>query len=901
MTNEPKVLRIVVALAGDVPEARDDLNEAVRELNRVAEDEGREGRFEIAAWYEEAAGHPFYRESPRALVEDIYRAHNPDIITGVFWGRFGTARLDPTPGAEQILERAEDEHRLAEAAWRRPEHPRVMLYLCDRKLPAPRDDEERAQQTYVTLFRGLFTPGSFWWPYRKRSEFRNTPHEQELHKVVFAQLLKDIRRWPITNPPARANASPAPKLHLPYGWKLLDPLELSVRRGELEAGGKLSKRDALNYFNGTEPSWEVALSKSIRRRHAVGELVGKIVEAAYAERLRVTALTGPGGEGKSTMLRQMAVDLAERYPDIYVIWRDKQGAALEEGWLRQLLKERGSFVIASDNAAGIANDVYLIAESLRDEPRLNVQFLLASRSIEWIWERVPEDYYWRRRLSLGDNFKRLKVSGLDLENGDAARVVAAMEEAGPEGLGTLASHPEGERARILARMAHDEAIKNPLEGSFLGALLRVRKREEMHTRGSGEEEDDPFEGYVREILDRLKEQSVPGGKNLLDAFAYIAALHADWDRENWPIPSKPILARALSCSVDELEQKVLKPLADEAMTSASPEWFVLARHRDIARAAKRILNTSAKFERQIYPELLCCARQAFLAKPKEIDKYEVGPWNNLPRLYFKRGQLDLALRLAEVLADVEPYDPIPVVSWAHIYRDAGKKPEAANIFRRRFDVLLKEIRKREGDYPNKGYFLEWSVSEGQSDNHCFSTWLCGIALSDKTEEKEGGTPPMTLLSGVSTSLGELFKKAADPSNPRFHNPSHAQTFRRACAAAAQLGRDERVKLKPGPDYDKAVRHLREGEILCKDRDLPAPEPGKDRDLPAPEPGEAFQHLYEGVRLAWELRGKDNGKLPDSLPDFTDLRFRELKGLFGVAGEPEARTTSVIKTPTPRGY
>lgn len=860
-------LKIVVALAQDVPEGREDLVEAVDKLNRTAREENRNGLVEIIAWWEEGSQSAFYLESPRRLIETINQAHHPDIIIGVFWQRFGTETLGAAVDIEQ-------EFRLANQEWSQDNYPHVMLYFLN-ETPKTRDKA----WLNITTFKGALQYEKFWWHYKKRSTLRQTRHAQELSNLVYEHLLKFVRRWKPEGAEVRVEKRSPNLVMREEEWRLIRQRELNELRAGLDSDGKLKIEDAVSYFNGEEPKLKYVVSQSIPRRKAVEKIKDRISEAASERRMHVTLLIGPGGEGKSTILQQVAVDLTDHYPGIHVIWQQKVNVPLDKSLIQQLLGEPDSFVIICDNAAFIAQEVYETARRLSDKPRINVQFLLSSQTTEWQWNNAPPEREWLRTFGK-TKFFSLPVNKLELA--DAQRIVEKWNEAGPEGLGVLAQIPEADRPQHLVNLAYEEEINNPNEGPLLGAILLARK------------DDAILQGFVENILARLKTYQLPGDRTLRDVFAYIAVLHADMaalradiakarpnEHRIFPKPvtlSKPILARLLSCSPKFLEEEIIAPLADEAAVSRS-EYFVLVRHRRIAEVAKRFFTPTRL--REIYCDLLRAARITFLPPIREIDGQEIDPWNKLPRFYFEGGQLDLALDLAKVLAEVEPYDPIPVVSWAHIYRDAKMKREAANIFRGRFDILWEHWKNRKPDnsnraYLNKGYFSEWSVSEGQIDKHCYSTWLCGIALSDTLDERRSGdTPFMMLLSELTSSLKRLYEKAADPNNATFNNSSHADTFLRACAAAAWLGLDSRAQksLKPNFNFEQAKRNLKTGKQLGIDHHV----------QPITQPDRALELLYQGINLAWTLRDKDekqdeNG-LPEMLPDFTDLHFEKLSALF----------------------
>src|ERR1051325_1737475 len=128
-------------------------------------------------------------------------------------------------------------------------------------------------------------------------------------------------------------------MNLPKGWEHITTQKLNEYRNELQGGTKLEKVEAVDYFDGEAPTWKIAVSENVPRREAVGKLVTAISEAADAERLRVTLLRGPGGEGKSTILQQAVVDLVSGNSGVQVIWHSIRDARLEDSLIRRLPKE----------------------------------------------------------------------------------------------------------------------------------------------------------------------------------------------------------------------------------------------------------------------------------------------------------------------------------------------------------------------------------------------------------------------------------------------------------------------------------------------------------------------------------------------------------------------------------
>lgn len=853
MKDELKTVNIILAVAGEAPYAQATLSEAAQEVNRKAVAEQRGAQINVIGLCKEGAYSGFYRGSPRGLIEKIRVDYNPDIVIAIFRGRFGAEKLDyeSTP---------DDECDQFSKTLRQEGCPRVLLYFLEKDFN-PRTDDEEKQKEYFRHFRWYFrtSRGRLWEGFNK---------QRRLQQLIQAHLWEFVRQRTRIN---SSGWSEKPALELPDGWQEIDAVFLDKQRRRLENGNRLSAEDATSFFDGEYPKWWHIVSDSVPRRGVVEKLENEISRNAANRRTRVTLLLGPGGEGKSTILRQVAANLALNHRELRVIWRDAdKPARLAKDWLKTLRESEEYFVIVCDNAAQIVEDIWQTVRALSDSPA-NIQFLLASSSLEWEWEKAYSKE-WLRTLGQG-NYREEPIRALTEK--DAALIVKAWAEAGPQGLGTFIKEDEGARAGKLYRLAEAEERKNPQEGSFLGAMLEARKSATLEGR-----ESSTFDEYVGNILGRLDSRPAPGNRTLRDVFAYIVALHADGKY----ILTKPILRYLLKCSPTELEHEVIEPLVEEADVSVG--LLVLARHRAIARAARRLLAATpyrVNFEYDILPKLVRAPIEKYHAdkqhppEDQKIKKEELTEWNKLPDFYAeqenpidfygsKENQTNLALRLAEALADAEPDDPMPLNTWAHIYRKNNKLQEAANVFRRRYHRLSP-------GKLSKGFFTEWAAAESRVKNHCCDAWLCGIALSDKlTDKHPGDSAPMILLSSLTSAFEALYGKASNPRD-KLNDPSNAQTFLKACVAAGHLGDDRRaqVDLRPGYNKRQSERHLLKAQAL-----------GVEKKIPATSPTEAIDWIINGIVLAWEWRHTDTylDNFPFALvPDANKLKFDGLRSLF----------------------
>ncbi len=626
-------------------------------------------------------------------------------------------------------------------------------------------------------------------------------------------------RWvlpvPITSAvqPVVAGATAA-RLSFPAGWITIDKEFIELERRNLNSD------QILGYFDGRIPTWAEALSPQIPRRAMVDEVKAALEMARQKKELGVILLTGAGGEGKSTVLRQVLCDLAMNDDSWQIIWHDDAEEPLPRSRIRSLPRTQGVWLIASDDADLIASDVFSTVKWFYETGRKNVQFLLCCRDTDWInaeADRLP----WR---SYVPTFVEKRMRGLSLE--DAEKIVGAWNHYGDRGLRELSAVAATERAKKLVAEAKSE--KYAQEGAFLGAMLRVRI-------GEGLKE------HIMSLLLRLKQRPAPGG-TLLDAFTYIAALHA----ENLLFLSKIVLAGVLRCKIGDIKPKVIGPLGEETAVAMAGQ-YILTRHRAIAEAAVELLSSKfhVDFE-EIYVELLQTANQLYLDDEAVPDP---GKWRYLSKHFFDSGRQDFGIRLARMLLKVDPEDPYLIVHLSKLYRETGQVEQSVELFRK----AHKEVRSSDN---RRSYFYEWGAAEGSLGNYCLDAWLSGVSLADGVARKAPNVRDGVLsLSGLSN----VFRELCD--NPALRN----QVFIEACGAASQLA----IKL------DSIERQPQSGVMTRIKRNL---EEVRAEGVPDVDLAVALERLSAGVRMAWDQREAD---LPEWVRKGNELTFHGLARLLQI--------------------
>lgn len=439
----------------------------------------------------------------------------------------------------------------------------------------------------------------------------------------------------------------------PPGWILINNQVLAPYRA------LANQERTLAYFDGRDPMWADALSPDIPKRAVVGKLLTKLTESRQTGGNQVILLKGAGGEGKSTVLRQVVCALAGLESEWKIIWHqetEKLGLPVEL-LLKLPANSRHTYLFVSDDADLIASHVFKAVKAFHEAGRSDVRFLLCSRDVDWRSAKANQ-LAWSTVATFIEEHMR------GLSDPDADDIIRAWSKYGSLGMGKLdgKNHQQAVRSLIDAARSEDDVR----EGAFLGAMLLTRFGEGLR-------------GHVKRLLTRLDEKAAPGG-TLMNAFANIAALHA----EKFYILSKPVLADVLGCDVSAVKQNVLNPLKEElaatevaAVTTAGT--IIVTRHRIIAERAKVILDEDFGLDfDELYVRLVESARRV-LQSGTFVP--ELRDWHHLSRHFYNKGNKTLGIRLTRLLVKSDPTDPFFINQLAGMLRESGDNAGSVKLYR----------------------------------------------------------------------------------------------------------------------------------------------------------------------------------------------------------------------------
>lgn len=593
--------------------------------------------------------------------------------------------------------------------------------------------------------------------------------------AIFGEIAAELAA---ERAPAFESQEPLPVSPLP-GWQRLDAQAFAAMK-------TLTEAEALRYYDGAAPTWRHALSDRVPRRAALGTITEHRAALTDDDPGTLQLIRAAGGEGKTTLLLQAAVDAA-RAEGVEVLWRPSPRLSLSPEQIVALAEDR-QWLIVADDAENLVKVIAEAARLLHAENRANVDFLLAARDADWLaagGDRQPWGQWLKQQPDI-------LLRGLSTE--DARVVVVAWTRAGAVGLRELSREADPERRikaleQAVADALADRSVQRG-DGSFFGGLLAVRFGE------AG------LRAHVREFLARLRETPIGNGEHsLADALLYVAACHgvgiAGLD-EN-------VLADLVGVPRDWIGSRVVRHLGEEA-AAVGGGGQVYTRHSKVAEAilleAEAALDADlAEVWARLVRQTVRTSREVAVSHETHSKVIHAGPrlMEKLSQQLPEERHKAIALAAAKAAMEAKSEWLSTVVDLGQTYRKAGRPADATALFRQQLAAARGKV-----DYAEniRGYWYEWGVCTGESGavsaNAQANAWLCGLSLSDRLNPAPISIVDVKLIcAGLGFAFGKLATVADCPY---------------ACArrAAADLGR--RVPLDQRTagyfdDYDRKADAL----------------------------------------------------------------------------------------------
>lgn len=563
---------------------------------------------------------------------------------------------------------------------------------------------------------------------------------------IFAEIADFAPRTPST---VSLAASPL------AGWQRIDSAYLA---GLLP----LRPEETLRYFNGAVPTWRHATSDAIPRRHFASKLTTRLNEVRVSkDECSLQLIRAAGGEGKSTLLLQVAADAA-RTGDWIVLWRPARNVGLAPEHVITLDASK-QWLIVADDAENLVPNLSNSARLLHASGRMNVHFLLAARDADWR-AAGGDRRGWASWLNMQPE---ILLRGITHE--DALAIVRSWGEFGEAGLKELSKLPNLTTQAEALVHAVSEASKQRREGSFFGGLLFVRF-------GEG-----GLQAHVREFLSRLREIEIEDSdRSLFDALLNVAACHG----VGIPGLDENVLADLAFVPRQWVQSRVVRPLGEEAVAVQSA-GHVFTRHSKVAAAilveAEEAFGADiAEIWSALVRQTVRTSRDVHVGHQSHPRILHAGPrlQRDLPKELSEQRRKDIAFAAAKASIAAEPNRLSRIVDLGKTHRLAGDLGQAVKVFRDNMKGLSSKLDFRSDV---RGYWYEWGVCEGSigddPSHRAAGAWLQGLSLSDLLKRS-----PVTEKDAklICAGLGVAFGKLAQPA------PDCA--FARARRAVAYLGR-----------------------------------------------------------------------------------------------------------------
>lgn len=318
---------------------------------------------------------------------------------------------------------------------------------------------------------------------------------------------------------------------------------------------------AVSFLDGREPTIRDGFNPFIAQRDLVSTIYNQLSSRASADSPTLTLITGASGEGKSTLLVQLAARLASNSGGGVLFSR---AGRLDASSALDIVSSRPTYVVIDEAQQSVSELKHLCRSLNEDSPR-PLHIIAVARDTDW--SAVGGfAFAWSNYI----DYKDYRVRGLS--HLDASSLVRTWEQLGEVALGHLAKYDSFDSK--VGQLIHASKSDDEDRGTLFGASLEIRYR-------------DGLQEHVRQLVVRLADMqsvaasSAPVGPERTLAYPlFLISIPQYFQIRGAP---KALIAKALGISKIEFESFILVTLGDEAPVSVAGE-HVEARHPAIARA-----------------------------------------------------------------------------------------------------------------------------------------------------------------------------------------------------------------------------------------------------------------------------------------------------------------------------
>ncbi len=532
----------------------------------------------------------------------------------------------------------------------------------------------------------------------------------------------------------------------------------------------------VDFYEGVEANW-VTIAHGL---DAPRKRMEALLDFARDPQPRaIGLLLGRAGEGKSTLLRRLAWELAEAgYPVFwYETYRHQDPVEGGAEVLQALEREHDRPLVFCFDDADQLDEILPDFVRMLNARNLRYRLFGAARFHQWQHARLT--------LPLSPQTFELKA----MERAEVEALLERMEAHG--GLGALAELTPRERLRrFLATMEHEEL-------QLLPAMIAVRRRK-AH-----------FEQIIRDVLAQVERWEE--GERLLHAYAALAAVHRFGYWLEIELLAATMTALDYPMRAGQVRPLILDRLKGELLDiREGRERRLYTRHAIIAERVFRLLDEGGwlKWEGAAIYEVLFRELENYLVRYPRSQSRKL--FTMLPLALREAGEAELARTLLRQATELTPGNPVPFQVLALMEKEAGHVEEARDLFR-------KGVRADPSHAPlwQAWALMEWKEGEGAEA----TLTLCERALRHLRRRRDRADL-LVVKARVLAALGRdeeaetAFREALglDRRNP--HNHWHFANFLAARHRYAEANEHRCAIL----ELQRAPRWMREkAQRYCKRR------------------------------------------------------------------------------------